>query len=451
MKVEYSSFRDPSGEVFYSDGEVYRRISNEYKQQFDLLTASGFYEKCFKKKLLVHHSTCDNCESNYSYIIKAEKIPFISYPYEWSFNEIKDAAVLTLQLHLLALKNDFILKDASAYNVQFKQGNPIFIDTLSFDIYKEGEPWGAYGQFCRHFLVPLLLMKFVDISLNKMLKIYIDGIPLDIASTMLKGKGGFFVKQHIHWHAKAISKHSEDGKLNQVKTIKISKNNQIALVESILRYIEKMDIGMKETEWGDYYNRTNYTENAKNAKALFVEKCINEIDPHMVWDLGANDGTYSRLAIRDNTDVIAFDIDPVAVNKNYLQCKNKDISMLPLIMDLCNPSAGVGFAGKERKALLDRDLPDVVMALALIHHISISNNVPFVKLAEWLSDMSEYLIIEFVPKKDSQVKILLATREDIFVNYNEKGFEEAFAKYYSIIQKEELVDSGRTMYLMKRI
>jgi hypothetical protein len=344
-----------------------------------------------------------------------------------------------------------ILKDASAYNIQFKNGNPVMIDTLSFDFYQEGMPWVAYGQFCRHFLAPLLLMCHVDIRLNRMLSLYIDGIPLDLASALLKRKGGFFAMQHIRWHAKFVTKHAEDGKASkEIKAIKISKKNHIALIESLIRGVEKLALKNVQTEWGTYYDQTNYSDTAADHKRKLVRAFLQEIQPATVWDLGANDGNYSRLALEQNAHVVAFDIDPVAVECNYSFVKRENLHMLPLVLDLTNPSPGIGFANRERGTIDKRQTPDCIMVLALIHHMAISNNLPLNKLATWLARLCNHLIIEFIPKEDSQVQILLATRVDIFSGYTQETFEAAFNSHFILRRSENIKGSCRMLYWYER-
>ena len=455
MSKEYSSFRDPSGYICEEDGKIIRYVGSCYQEQFDTLIASKLYDKLVKKGWLVPWNEVV-CELPEGMIHKFEvkRIPIISYPYEWCFSQLKDAALLTLKIHKAAMEKGMILKDASAYNIQFYQGRPILIDSLSFDLYKEGMPWMAYGQFCRHFLAPLFLMVYVDSSLNSFNKIYIDGIPLELASKLLKGKGGMAVKQHIHWHAKATNEHRMDGRESKkTKEIMISKFNHLALIDSLIRIIEKLKVKGQETEWGDYYNHTNYTDKAADQKASIIEDYLERIDfkaEDIVWDFGANDGRYSRLGLDVCANVGAFDIDCVAVEKNYNYMKDKKTNMLPLLLDLTQPSPGIGFGNKERMSITDRGNVKCLFALALIHHISISNNVPFGKVAEWLSELTENLIIEFVPKTDSQVKILLATREDIFTGYTQENFEKEFGRYFKLVEKKNIEDSERTLYLMQR-
>ena len=271
MKAISSSFRDPSGFVFKENNSIYRTINNSYKKDYLNLIESGLYKNLVEKKLLIKHEELNKKVDNSCIfkIIKPIKIPFISYPYEWSFSQLKDAALLTLQIQKLALDHDMVLKDSNAYNVQFLNGKPIFIDTLSFEIYKEGSPWQAYKQFCQHFLAPLALMKYKEISLNKLFRIFIDGIPLNLASKILpfKTKFNFSLLAHIHLHSKYQKKY-EAQNTKKKQTNSLSKKSMYALIDNLKSTISKLKYQTGSTEWANYYNGDSYTQKGfQNKKA----------------------------------------------------------------------------------------------------------------------------------------------------------------------------------------
>ena len=451
-KIENSSFRDRSGFLFYYENEIYRIINFSYKKQYEKFMNSELYQKLEEKNLIISHSEIENLDIDCDYykIIKPEKIPFISYPYEWSFSQLKDAALLTLRIQKAAMKYGMTLKDGSAFNIQFHNGHPIFIDTLSFEIYEEGQIWKPYKQFCQHFLAPLALISKKDVRLNLLSKIFIDGIPIDLAAKLLPKTtfGNFGLMAHIHAHAKS-QKHYED-KDAKIKQKTLSKRSFEGLIESLKSSIEKMTWNENNTEWGDYYSDTNYTEKSFEEKKQFISLAIDQVKPKLVWDMGANTGVFSRLASTKGINTISYDIDPLAVEKNYLlSSQNSEQNILPLILDLTNPSSGIGWNHNERMSIIQRGPADMVFALALVHHLAISNNVPLNKLAEFFSQISKFLIIEFVPKSDSQVKRLLLTRDDIFENYDEKNFEIEFSKFFKIINSKKILDSERTIYIME--
>jgi ribosomal protein L11 methylase PrmA len=448
-----SSFRDPSGFLFTFEGSLYRQINKSYQNEFDKMIDSGLYQKLVEKELLIPHEEV-NVESSQPEkcykTIKPKLIDFISYPYEWSFNQLKDAALTTLEIQKIAMDYGLTLKDSSAYNVQFLNGKPIFIDTLSFEIYQEGQFWKPYRQFCQHFLSPLALMNHKDIRLNQLLKIYIDGIPLDLTSKLLpaKTKTMFSLLAHIHTHSKKQKDY--EGKQVDVKKRKLSKNSFVGVIESLHSAIKKQNISLEKTEWGNYYSDTNYSEVAMNDKKTIILNLIEKIKPKNVWDIGGNVGIFSRISSDKEIFTVCFDIDPVAIEKNYLECKEKNEKyLLPLLLDLTNPSPDIGWQNMERDSFLTRGPADLVFALALIHHLAISNNVPFELISEFFSRNCRNLIIEFVPKTDTQVKRLLSSREDIFSEYDYEHFEKEFEKLFIIIEKKEIKDSERIIYYMQ--
>ena len=415
------SFRDPSGFVFFKNKSIFRQVNSIYKSDYDFLHNSGLYKNLIDSNLLIPHEeiALKGHDSNDSYkIIKPEIIPFISYPYEWCFSQLKDAALLTLEIQKRALNYGMSLKDSSAYNIQFKNGKPIFIDTLSFEIYTKGKPWTPYKQFCQHFLAPLALMSFKDIRLSGLMKLYIDGIPLDLASLLLPLRSNFNFSSliHIHLHAKA-QKHFS-AKCIKRKEKKISRLSLMGLIDSLESSIKKLKYKRNKTEWGDYYENTNYSPEGFIHKKQIVSDLLNKLDLKVVWDLGSNTGEFSRIAADKKMQVISFDSDPLAVEKNYQECISKHEShILPLLIDLTNPSSNIGWNNEERISLLGRGPADIVLALALIHHLAISNNLPLHKIADFFSKTCNSLIIEFIPKDDSQVQRLLTSRKDIFIEY----------------------------------
>jgi len=449
------SFRDPSGFLFYRNGSIYRQVNAVYKNNYDLLINSNLYKTLLDERLLVSHEEIDTegAEPDKAYkVLKVERIPFISYPYEWCFSQLKDAALTTLRIQKMALNYGMSLKDASAYNIQFRKCKPIFIDTLSFEKYHEGEPWVAYRQFCQHFLAPLALMSYKDIRLNQLFRIFIDGISLDLASNLLPLRTylKFSLLSHIHIHAKSQNYFAD--KAVKKNNRKMSRLSFLGLIDSLEAIVHNMKWEAKGTEWSDYYQDTNYTSNGFGHKKEIVTKYLEKSKPNTVWDLGANVGIFSRIASDRGMQTLSFDIDPAAVEKNYLRCASQnEVNILPLLSDLTNPSPSIGWGNEERMSLLERGPADALFALALIHHLVISNNLPFNKIAKFLSTICKTLIIEFIPKNDSQVKRLLTNREDIFPDYTCNAFEHEFKKFFKIRDSEKIKDSERTLYLMEGV
>ena len=440
--------------MYQKDGCLLRQINPSYLPTFTSLKSSGLLDDLIRANLLVPFEEVDLSLAHSSEavaVIRPEKVALVSYPCEWSFSQYRAAALATLQIQRRAIEKDMVLKDASAYNIQFHNGNPVLIDTLSFEPYTPGKPWVAYRQFCQHFLAPLVLMSHVDVRLTRLMASFIDGIPLDMASTICKPMTRFNagVGMHLHLHAKLQAKAAHEERKATPQGA-FGKNALLGLVDSLNGLIEKLSWKPEGTEWANYYNETNYSESSMGEKHRLVQDFLDLVTPlpEMVWDLGANNGEFSALASKRGIQTVAWDIDPAAVEKNYLMRKG-DTKMLPLIQDLTNPSPAIGWANQERESLIQRGPVDVVMALALIHHLAIGNNVPLSDISQFLSRIGKWLIIEFVPKEDSQTQKLLAAKEDVFPHYHRDAFELAFHDAFEIIRKVDISGTQRTLYLLK--
>lgn len=451
-----SSFRDRAGFVFVSAGKLYRQVNKSYAQQFEHLHTSGLFKKLTELHLIVPHSEVERAPVTHDAykIIQPELIPFVSYPSEWCFGQLKAAALTTLSVQRTALEYGMTLKDASAFNIQFKGALPLFIDTLSFEIYREGQPWVAYRQFCQHFLAPLALMAFADARLNRLLQVFIDGVPLEIASSLLPLRTYLSprILFHIHLHARSQKKYADAARsqdLAKAKSARVSKAALLGLIESLKATVEGLEWNPAGTEWGDYYSDTNYSSEAMTHKRSLVESWVKTLNPSSVWDMGANTGEFSRLAAQNGRTVIAFDIDPAAVEKNFRQESRDPQQITPLVLDLTCPTPNFGWALEERQSITQRGPADVVLALALVHHLAIGNNVPLTRVAQFFANCGRSLIIEFVPKSDSQVSRLLASREDIFHDYTKAGFEAAFEHFFIIKRCEAICGSERWLYMLE--
>jgi ribosomal protein L11 methylase PrmA len=457
-----ASFRDPSGFLFEYEGQVYRQVNQAYALAYDHLLASGLYKTLIDKGLLIEHEEVERPLAplpGIAYkVLHPRQLAFVSYPYEWSFSQLKHAALVTLRIQKLALQSGMSLKDASAYNIQFQGGRPVFIDTLSFEQYTEGTPWVAYRQFCQHFLAPLVLMAHVDVRLSQLLRIYIDGIPLDLASKLLPARSKLnpFLSLHIHAHASAQRRYADQPEHAAAVAAetgrKMTQTQMLGLLESLESGVRKLEWKPTGTEWADYYETADHYSGAAMAeKEKIVAGFLDHIQPENVWDLGANRGVFSRIASQRGIPTLAFDIDPGAVERNYLTCvAHKETNLLPLLMDLTNPSPALGWHNRERAALIERAPAHTAFALALIHHLTISNNVPLPQLADFFAALCRHLIIEFVPKTDPQVKRLLASRADIFPDYTQETFEKIFSGRFSVRASQPVQGSERRLYWMEK-
>ncbi len=449
-----SSFRDPAGFVFSHDGVVFRQVNESYSDDYSRLMNSLYGELVGRGLLVTHEEVPEPGPTPPGvFVLRPQQIPFVSYPYEWCFSQLKDAALLTLEIQRCAIEHGMTLKDASAYNVQFVGPRPVFIDTLSFTRYVEGQPWVAYRQFCQHFLAPLALMSHSDIRLGHLLSVHIDGVPLDLASRLLPAstmvRWGMLV--HIHMHARSQRRHANDGASGRsVKAVDVSRTGMLGLIDSLRAAVESLDWTPAGTEWGDYYAATNYTDESARAKADAVRELLSRVPTTNVWDLGSNTGVFSRIAAEQADRVVAWDVDPAAIEKAYRALRDSDGPLLPLVLDLRNPSPALGWANRERMSLAERGPADLVMALALVHHLAVGNNVPLVHVARYLASLSPHLLIEWVDKEDSQVQRLLATREDVFDEYTREGFERAFGTLFETVERRPIPGTRRILYLFRR-
>jgi len=450
-----ASFRDPAGFIFTRDGELLRQVQEPGRDGYDRMMSSGLYADATAVGDLVPHEEADlslaAVPGAYK-VLRPQRVPFISYPYEWCFGQFRDAALLTLRLQKAAMAHGLSLRDATAFNVAFTGGRPVWIDTLSFEPLRPGAPWVAYRQFCECFLAPLALMARVDPRAHQLLRPFIDGIPLDMASAMLPFRTRLTpgLLMHLHLHAAAhrrLAQRADAGGGSASTTA----SGVAALVDSLERTVRSLAWTPSGTTWGDYYQRTNYSDAAFARKRQLVDAALTRLQPRTVWDLGANDGTFSRLASDRGITAIAFDLDPAAVEHNYTLVKQRgERTLLPLLLDLSNPSAGLGWANAERMSLVARGPADLALALALVHHLAIGHNVPLPRIASFFASIANALVIEFVPKSDSQVQRMLATRDDIFAGYRQDAFEQAFASHFVVDDTHRIDGSERTLYVMRR-
>jgi hypothetical protein len=448
--MQPASFRDPDGHIFSEGGVFYRQVNRSYQATYDRLVQSGLFAKLWAEGLLLEHDELKPKAGTEAYrVLLPRQIATITYPYEWCFSQLKDAALLTLRIQRLAVDAGFSLKDASAYNIQLYEGRLVFIDTLSFEPLIEGRPWAAYRQFCQHFLAPLALMAKIDARLSLFSREFIDGVPLDLASRLLPARTwlNLGLLLHVHLHAKAQRRFINREK--KVAPRPITKQGLLGILANLELTVRGLQWKPAGTEWGDYYNITNYAAEARDDKVQAVDAFIGESGAKSVWDMGANDGTYSRLAVARGLPTIAWDIDPVAVEKNYRRMRAEKLSLLvPAVVDLTNPSPSIGWNLEERMSLFERPRPDVALALALIHHLAIGNNLPLGHCAAFFARIAHQLIIEWVPKEDSKVQELLQNREDIFDDYTTDGFERAFGCHFVIAESRKIRGSKRTLYRM---
>ena len=451
------SWRDPAGYVFRRDGVVHRRIEPSFAGDWDHYIDSGLHARLRDAGLVLGHEEVDTAlggESPAHRVIRPEQLELISYPYEWSFSQLQDAALVTLDVQTMAPSAGMTLRDASSFNVQFHGGRPVLIDSLSLERAQPGSPWLAYRQFCEHFLAPLALMARVDIRLGGLLRDHLDGIPLDLASRLLPGRTriSMGLGPHIHLHARAQRQHAGDAAGSEGgKAATMSDSRLAALVESLRSTVSGLTWEPSGTVWADYAENTSYDEASTRAKEDAVAVALREVGGGRAWDLGANTGRYSRIAAGEGYRVVALDVDPGAVERAYRDVRREGRSdILPLLADLTNPSPALGWGNTERASLLDRVEADVILALALVHHLAIGRNVPLPMVAALFARLAPHAVVEFVPKEDAMVGRLLASRRDIFPDYTIEGFRAAFATAFNEVRVTPIEGTQRTLFHLAR-
>lgn len=442
---EVSSFRDPAGQVFIKGGAYHRKISPSYMPEYHRLMASGLYGTLSESGLLLPH---EEVEVKAGWLtILPEQVEFISYPYEWCFSMLKEAALNTLEINRIALIHEMMLKDASAFNMQWHNGKMTLIDTLSFAKYDGSQPWVAYRQFIEHFLIPLLVMKYRAASLSKLAEIFIDGIPVSLATKLLPMRTKLNPSLLAHLYAQSIS--LDGAKLP--KEIKMPRRNLDALLDNLRRLVEGLKYKPK-SDWSSRYGYDvrSYSDRAFESKRDIVRGMLDYLTfRHLpgadarVCDIGANIGRFSNYA-SERYFTLAIDNDHDCIER----MRDIDWGRLGLVVDICNPTPAVGWGNTERKSFLDRLNVDTIMALAIIHHICIRNNTPVGMVAELFRENCKNLIIEFVPPEDPKAKLLVGNK--VFPPYSRDIFEAEFGRYFKTVEKRQVADSMRSIYLMQR-
>jgi hypothetical protein len=451
---EPGSFRDPESRVFYAGDDVLRALSADGLSDFEAVRASGLLDDGrvvstervedvgALKGLLVHDPAA---------VLRHERIPFVSYPYEWTFSMLKDAALLQLDLLLEALEHDLVLKDSTPYNVQFKGARPVFVDVGSFERLRDGEPWVGYRQFCMLYLYPLLLQSAKGVPFHPWLRGAIDGItPTQMRGLMSfrdRFRRGVFTNVFLHARLEARYADRPDQVKEEVKRV-FKKELFVANVRKMRKLVERLEWDPPQGVWTAYGERNTYTDDDARRKDDFVRGVAGSRDWRLVWDIGANNGRYSRIAAEGARTVLAIDADEGPVELLYRDLRAEaNERILTLTMNLADPSPGLGWRGLERRALPERGKPDLVLALALIHHVAISANVPVREFVDWLASLGSSLVIEFPTREDPMVQKLLAPkREGLHPDYELSFFERCLAEAFEVERSERLESGTRVLY-----
>lgn len=464
------SFRDRNNRVYHLGNTIIRGLSHEAEANWKALSSLPFFltflaeSKVVASELLPPGSVPlpRNDETRWAAYLAHERIPFISYPYEWSFGMLKDAALLQLELVERAIESGWTMKDATAYNIQWIGCRPVFIDLPSFEPYTRGSPWRGYRQFCMMYLYPLMLQAYRGVDFQSLLRSELEGIDPLYASRLLSGasilrKG---VLSHVYLHAKMQARYSQT-ELAEAKLLTENAGNELrparhthhseamvlGTLQGLRRIVQSLTTLSSRTTWSNYDADHSYGEQSFDVKKAFVENVISARRRHVVWDLGCNTGTFSRICALNADYVVSVDGDPKAIDRFYYGQKSAEqINILPLTMNLANISPGQGWLGTERKAFDQRGKPELILCLALIHHIVISANIPLSEFLAWLRQLDAEVIVELVSIEDDMSRMLLRNRVNQYHDLTEAGFETALAPLFSIRASQHLKGGHRKLY-----
>ncbi len=456
LSRDKGSYRDPAGHIYHCDNRIFRTITTKGIDDYRALKGA-FLDQLVEERWIVNTSEVSTGEfevnEEFVYLLEHEKLPFISYPYEWSFNQLKSAAIFHLSFHLKLLDNGFTLKDASAYNIQFSNRKPIFIDFLSIKKYRVGEFWEGQKQFTEQFLIPLLLSAEFGIAHNSWYRGNLEGISATDFVALLPWFSKYTLKRYLYITLPEKMQQKNIGASeNQLKQKISNKSLSLAGYKGILKqlrnWIKNLEYKQtRATNWGTYSISNTYSENENKLKREFIVDQVRIAGSQTVADLGCNTGEFSRAAFEGGAKrVVGFDFDTIAINNAYIQFQGSSNDFLPLFMDATNPSPNLGWNNTERLALSARLKVDFVIALAFIHHLAIARNIFLDEAVQWIVSIAPHGIIEFVEKSDTTVQIMLSMRDDLFHNYTRENFETALSRCTTLFQQESITKSGRILY-----
>jgi ribosomal protein L11 methylase PrmA len=455
--AEPASFRDPDSGVFYADGRVLRGLSTRGAADWERLAATTFFPALLADGRVVGTTPVAGDAppsprgDAWALVLEHERVPVISYPFEWPFAMLRAAAEVHLEVLLAALAEGWSMKDGYAYNVQFHGSRPVFIDVGSFE--PATGPWPGYRQFCQTFLFPLLIQAHLGIAYQPYLRGSVNGLsPRDVAG-MFKGlrkwRKGVFRNVVLHAAADRRVTTSTEQVKRQLSSAGFGVELAKATTTKLLKLVRKLDVGKRNTTWADYRDTCSYSDADAQVKRAFVGGAVAETAPQLVLDLGANDGAYSLIAAEHAPHVVAVDGDEQVIDQLYrrLRAEGND-RVLPLVMDLVDPSPGIGWRNRERAPFSERVRPDMVLSLALVHHLAISANVPLPDVIAWLHSFDAPLVVEFPHVEDPMVQRLLANKPaGLFDDYRLDGFEKLLEAAFDVRRREALPGGTRTLFL----
>jgi SAM-dependent methyltransferase len=454
---EPGSFRDPDSAVFTADGKVLRGLSGRAAADYERLSGTSFFPRLVGSGQIVRTAVHEGDAppsprgAPWTRVLEHERVPVVSYPYEWPFAMLREAASLQLDVLIAALGEGISLKDGTAYNVQFFGSRPTFIDIGSFE--PASGPWPGYRQFCQTMLFPLMVQAHLGVPFQPLLRGSIDGLTPSQVAGMFSGLRRFRkgVVRNVTLHSvleRRVTTASEQVK-SELKDSGFSADLAKATAKNLAKLVSGLEVARRGSTWSDYRDTCSYSDADAQAKRAFVRSAIAGGDAGLVLDLGANDGVYSSLASEQADYVVAIDGDEMVIDRLYRRLRaERNENVLPLVMNLVDPSGGVGWRNRERAAFADRVRPDVTLALALVHHLAIAANVPLPEVVSWLRSFGGRLVVEFVHVDDVQVQRLLANKPaGLFDDYRREAFEALLAEQFLVHEQQSLPGGSRTLYL----
>lgn len=469
LRPDDGSFRDPSGRVYRVLGErgeaVVRGLRRDAAERMAKLLAEPFFRELVDGGHVVETTLLDAgdpyarpvLEAGWDAAVRHAAVEFVTWPYEWPFSMLQDAALLQLRLLETSVTNGWTLQDATPFNVQWRGARPTFVDAPSF-VPWDGGYWRGYRQFCATFLTPLLLTAHLGIPFQPLLRSRLEGIPPEEAVRYFRGPRRFKrgVPSHVWFPAMAeggVRRRRRQAPASRRWSGRQPRTALLALLDGLKRLVAGLSTGPARSDWARYADGHSYDDADYGRKRDFVERHAAARRPRLTWDLGANTGAFSRLAARSSGLVVAVDGDPAAVDLLYrpLRAPGGDAprNVVPLVMDVANPSPGQGWAGRERAAFEARGRPDLVLFLALIHHLRVSANVPLALCLEWLRGLGAAVILEFVGREDEMFRALVEHRREDYADYTAERFEEEVRGRFRVLDRQRLKGGARELLLLE--
>jgi len=455
---EPASFRDRTARVFYLDNAVCRGLSDDAWEEWQALSRTSFFKRSLDEGRVIGTEMLSpagpaavGLPVEWKAVLRHRTVPFVSYPYEWCFGMLKDAALLQLELLAAALDEGMTLKDASPFNVQWLGSRPVFIDVASFVRWRAGEPWVGYRQFCRMFLYPLLLQAYKQMPFQPWLRGRLDGIDAEECRALMSLRDLLRpgVLTHVLLQSRLQRRYGADGRdvRQELKSAGFDRALIAANVARLRKLVRALDWTPDASAWTDYAWQNSYDPLDAQTKEEFVARALQARRRSLVWDLGCNTGRFSMMAVEHADHVVAVDSDHASIERLYQTLKaSESTNVLPLVLDVTDPSPRLGWRGLERRAMIDRGRPDLVLCLALVHHLVITSNIPLEDVVDWFHELGGELIVEFPTRDDEMVTRLLQNKDQAYDDYRTECFEACLARHFELQQRVVLPSGRRILY-----